>query len=195
LLAGCAEPATRPILVPENSPEATKPAPAATVAVDPSTLPELADPLPPLDGGRLIVAGPKDWVLPPRDPRWLARFQRDSSTAYPSILIRAEAHDGPDLTAETATQLAEQVQAELEKDAKSGSAPQVQPLLIGEFAGVQYVDERRTRANRVERLVLITARGSRRYSVELQALSGTRDKYRNAALAVAHGLKIQSPDA
>lgn len=209
LLAGCSETAG-PALVKDPPPgqSATAAAPATPAAAPTSAapaekpaelakeeLPKLADPLPPLDGGRLLVAGPEGWTLPPRDAKWLARFKLQGSNPYPIIYVNPseDAAGGADTTAATAAEFARQLQAELKQslEPKGQTVPMVKPLVVGDFAGAQYERQAKTTNAQLERLYLTTVRGGRRYTIEMHAIFGTLSNFRPYALAVAKGMKVE----
>jgi hypothetical protein len=195
---GSSEP---PALIPDSGPASVqKPVEAApqnsTALSSQEDLPPLADPLPPLDGGRVELAGPEGWHVPPRDPRWLAQFQLVANNPYPRILVHLpEEHEGSErVTAESAAafaaNLASQLRRELEP--KGMTVPDVEPLVMGDFAGAQYTRQATIKGKdqRLDRLFLVTVQGSRRYVVELDALYGTLSQFRGHALAVVDGMKF-----
>jgi hypothetical protein len=194
VLSGCGA-SNQPTLVRDPVPVQTGASKEAAGAIDPAKLPKLADPLPPLDGGRVEVAAPEEWKAASRDPRWLARFILAIGSQYPSILVTAEEAGQPtELNGDTVDGFAGQVRDELAKR-DSKSLPEVRPLVVDGFVGVYYEDSPRTRSAQLDRMTIATLAGGRKYTVELQALSGTLEKYRDAALAVALGMKFLKPEA
>ena len=63
-----------------------------TVEVD--ELPELDDPIGPLDQQRIEVAPPKGWHVPSKSSRWIVRFTPSEQMQYPSIIVTAEDYQG-----------------------------------------------------------------------------------------------------
>ena len=206
LYCGCSEPA--PTLVKEPAPgETPAVAPAESSAAAPASettaaeLPKLADPLPPLDEGRVEVAGPEGWSLPARDSKWLARFQLQPGDPYPTIFVNQpqERPTQADVTPENAAEFARQVQARLKQELEPQglTVPEVKPLVIGDFAGAEYERQATVKSKnlQLERLYLVTVQGGREYTIELHTLFGTLRQFRNYALAVAEGMKIHTDAA
>jgi hypothetical protein len=175
-----------------------RPAPRARPrdAVDVSTLPKLAPPLPPLDGGRVEVSIPDGWHLLPRDGKSLVRCQLSQQSAYPIIFVEAAASpdrtrlavgDLPELAAGLQQSLDEELSAEGFKLAED-----VVPVAFDGFAGVEYIRTAQSKGTQLERLFLVTVAGGRQYTVELRAILGTTEQFRPYALSVAHGLKFVS---
>jgi len=161
-----------------------------------ANLPKLGAPLPQaLDGGRVTISPPSGWEISPRDSRWLIRFQEDPHESYPSIIIKAEDATGSirDVTRESIHDFADQVAAEL-RQAKSQKTV-IEQVQVGSFVGVDY--ERRGKAKSdyktiiVERLILETVVGGRRYSIDLRTRDQDLHRYRPHALAVAGGMEFQ----
>jgi len=158
-------------------------------------LPKLGDPLPqPLDGGRVTIAPPAGWEISSRDSRFLIRFQEDPHESYPTIVVKAEDESGSirNVTRATVPDFAKQVAAEL-KESKSQKTV-IEEFEAGSFVGVDY--ERRGQAKHdyktiiVERLILETIVGGRRYSIDLRTRDQDLHKYRPHAFAVAAGMKF-----
>jgi hypothetical protein len=165
-----------------------------------SKLPKLGDPLPhPLDGGRVTIAPPTGWGISPRDSRFLVRFQEDPHESYPTIVVKAEDESGSmrNVTRETLHDFAKQVASEL-KESKSQKTV-IEEFEAGSFVGVNY--ERRGQVKRdyktiiVERLILETIVGGRRYSIDLRTRDQDLHKYRPHAFAVAAGMKFHEEGA
>lgn len=198
-LAGCGEPGG-PALVPDRPAAAPTADTAAADAAPADPRPALGEPME-LDQGRLTAAGPKGWARPPRDPKWLARFELSAGTPYPTILIHApvEVSGQKDVTQENAPEFARRLHAELKAElAASGyKVPEVKPVVLANFAGAEYSRQARLQGRNVnlDRLYLVTVWGGRQYTIELQALHGTETTFRPHALAVAEGLKFQAKAA
>jgi hypothetical protein len=183
LLAGCDGSQQAPL-----SPELT------TVKV--GELPELDDPIGPLDQQRIDVAPPKGWYVPSRSSRWIIRFAASEQARYPSIIVRAEDYPGIlDVTKENVGAFAEEVAAAFEKDDSAAKQSMtIAPIEIGRFVGVTY--RRRGRAPYgvkeiiVDRLLLETVVAGRKYTLELQTRDGDLERYRGYLFAVAAGIKF-----
>jgi hypothetical protein len=203
LVMGCSG-SSQP-LVPDAPPQAAtpsappstpqQPAEVPTAEAVPTTLPELGDTME-LDRGRLTAAGPADWSRPPRDPQWLARFLMTEGTPYPSLLIQQpqEYANQPDVTKDNAAEFARRLQEELRQDltAQGHKVPEVRPLVLKRFAGAEYSRQAKVQGSKLQldRLFLVTVSGGRKYTIELQAVHGSANRYRPHALAVAEGLKF-----
>lgn len=201
-LAGCGDPGG-PALVPDRP--AAAPA-AAADAVPANENPAVArrpalGPSMELDQGRLTAAGPEGWARPPRDPKWLARFELSAGTPYPTILVHTpvEVSGQADVSQENAPEFARRLQAELKQELSAAGfkVPEVKPLVLENFAGAEYSRQAKLQGRPVQldRLYLVTIHGGRQYTIELQALHGTETTFRPHALAVADGLKFQDQPA
>jgi hypothetical protein len=165
-----------------------------TVQLD--ELPELDDPIGPLDQQRIEVAPPKGWHVPSRSSRWIVRFTASEQTRYPSIIVRAEDYQGiVNVSKANVDEFAEEVAAALQKDQSAArQATTIAPIQIGPFVGVSY--QRRGRAPYglkeivVDRLLLDTVVAGRKYTIELQTRDGELDEYRPYLFAVAAGVKF-----
>lgn len=147
------------------------------------------DPLPPMDDGRVQVAPPKGWAVAPRGSKYLARFMPSEDTDYPTILLlAADCAAVTDATSENLKKLAAEVkQAESVKQAK--------PITIGDkFYGVLYrkINREKDSVNRViDRLMVSTVAGGRRYTLELRARSeGMQRDNQKYLYTVAHSLQF-----
>ncbi len=167
-----------------------------TVAAD--TLP-IGDYLPPLDGGKVEVAKPKDWTVPSRDKKYVVRFRRSSTSNFPRIHVTTEDDDWSgitDLTADNVAQFAKALQDKLDADESVTLIEPVIPMILGNQPVARYV--RRTRFKTaeksvtVERQILFTRGAGKIYIVDLQTPSGRIPAYRDAGYAVAASLKFQA---
>ena len=156
-------------------------------------LPELADPLPPLDGNRIEVSPPAGWQVPSRSSKWIARFKQRDDSSYPTILLTAVDYpDLPDVSAEADLKKFAALVAEAEK------VPEARPVEIGRFVGVAYRKlgkEPGTISSVVERFFLSTVVAGRKYTLELQTREGTLSTTRPNLMAVAKGIKFLAADA
>jgi len=171
--------------------------PEAPRASRPVELPRLGDYLPPLDRGRIEIAPPAGWHVPPRDNRFVARFTKSRGRSYPSIILRAEdAPETPDVTKEDVETFAAWLEKELDsKGDPQGNGPtRVTPVRTGGFVGAMYRKQGSTRVDIktivLDRLLMETVVGRRKYLLELRASEGTLEEYRPALLAVAGGMKF-----
>jgi hypothetical protein len=187
LMAGCDSP--RPVAAPRER----------QVVVSLDKLPELGDPIGPLDDERIEVAPPKGWHVPPRSSRWIIRFTPSERTRYPSIIVTGEDFEGVfNATRGNLDVLADQIAAAYETaESAAGQPTTTEPIEIGDFVGVS--SRRLGRAPYgmkeivVERLLLDTVVAGRRYTAELQTREGELETYRGYLLAVAGGMKFLRP--
>ncbi len=168
-----------------------------TRKISTANLPQLADPMPPVDEGRLEIAPPKKWHIPPRNPKWLARFQADPGSPYPMIFVTVDSAENLfHVTRDNLDELAEQVRKELRADPDTKQlAAGVQPVTIGDFRGVLYRRWGRTSGRVMERWMLETVANGRRYTVELRAREGLAEEYQPQLFAVASGMKFSQGDS
>lgn len=187
--AGCGEapPGAKPVDAPAK--RAEKP---GIKQAAPDQIAEPGDPLPPLDKGRLQLSGPKDWVAAPREKKYLAQFITRPGISYPRIMVNAEAADGEaDLTAENVAALAKRLKRSLEDDSEkvSASIQSPAPLQIGDRYWVEHVRRAHAKDKPLERLLLVTIAGGRKYTVELRAYVGLAAAHRSEALSVAASMQ------
>lgn len=165
----------------------------------------LGDAMPPLDGGRLELARPQDWVAAARDKKFVAQFTAKQGAAYPRIMVTAESAEGSEeLTAKNVKAFAKEVQNQFETlanndedgeraagddDPSYTAIPPVTPLKLGDRYWVETTRKAFAKFKELERLILVTVIDGRRYTVELRSLSGSPQSYRPQALAVASSLK------
>lgn len=157
---------------------------------DPAKLPALDEPFGPLDDGRLKVAPPKGWFTPSRSSKYLVRFQATQSSTYPTVIVTGEDEETIfEVTAENVAQFAAKVAAGLQKEGAELTAP-VKPVKVGNRYATVYERTARSGRNYLERMLLDTVVGGRRYTVELRALEGTLSQYRGYGLAVLAGIEF-----
>jgi hypothetical protein len=156
-------------------------------------LPELGDYLPPLDEGRLELAPPKDWAVAPRSSKYIVRFQADTNSAYPSVLVVGSTSERfKAVTAENLEAFAKAVAAELES---AGTKTTVKMGRVGNLVGVTYTRRARIKGDFggiVERLFFDTVVGGRRYQFELRCppeMVGLAEPY---FFAIVNGAKVAS---
>ena len=147
--------------------------------IDTTTLPPLGEYTPPLDGGRIEIAGPKGWELVARTKGYVVRFLGSSDDQYPMILVKAEdAATGP-LTAENVVAFAESM------------AP-AQPAVIGPYTGVLQLKRAKEpdSIDRIlERLIFTTIVGNRTYSLELRTRQDRLQECQDMLFAAVAGMR------
>jgi hypothetical protein len=163
VLAGCgksAEPAAAPTGQPPE--EGIK----RRLAED---LPAVSAYLPPLDDGRVEIAGPEGWIQLPSTSKWLVAFAPDKARAYPRIQVAAADSPLPvlgDLSEENAGQFVTVFDEPYRK--KRRSLPEsAKPIVLG---GTVYI--RQVRLVQIEKKKLVlqwlaTVQQGRMYAVEL----------------------------
>lgn len=179
---------------PDGGPAPSRPGAAAPAARQISTknLPKLGPPIAPVDEGRLEVAPPANWHVPPRSRRWLVRFQADPGSPYPMIFGTVEDSDGVfHLTRENLQEFADHVRRELRADPDTQRlAAGVQPVVIGDFHGTLYRRWGRSGGRVMERWMLETVANGRHYTLELRSREGLADEYLPHLYAVAARLNF-----
>lgn len=162
-----------------------------------ASLPKTAQELPSLDEGRLEVPTPHDWQWRPKERDILARFHLKGRSGMPQIIVKLDAQfqsPVPDVTAANVAQYSDSVQADLDqRDSKQVEG--CKPLILGSNAWARYVLPGKLPGKQVatiERQILKTTRGGRTYTVELQVPIKELLKYRDAAYAVAAGMRFSA---
>jgi hypothetical protein len=165
-------------------------------------LPALAEYLPPVDDGKLEIAGPEGWILLPGTSKYLASWAPDKEHAYPRISVAADDSPLPvlgDLTEENAAQFVQILDEPYKK--KRASLPEpAKPIALGETLFIRQVRLVSVAKKKLALQWLGTVRGGRLYTVELfcevdpkaddyaTALTAARD----FGYAVAAGLRTAS---
>ncbi len=162
---------------------------AEPISVSLENPPPLGDLVGPLDEGRIEVAAPRGWYVPPRSDSWIIRFQASRGTPYPTILLSATDHQGVyHVTAENVAVFAERRREEL---AAASPAAAVEPVQVGGLVGAAYRlrGEERDGVRRrvVERIFLETVVAGRMYTFELRTLPDETAACRPYLMAVAAG--------
>ncbi|MDD4789524.1 MAG: hypothetical protein PHO07_20335 [Pirellulales bacterium] len=149
--------------------------------IDVAGLPPLRPYEPPLDSGRVEIAGPAGWRVAPRYGDYVIRFQGSDEELYPMILVTAEDHAGEALTAETVGPFAQQ------------AAPKgAKPVAIGSCVGAVYLKhgkDPRSIDQVLDRLFWTGVLAGRRYTLELRTRQGQSPQYEKLLFAVAAGLQ------
>ncbi len=184
-VAGCEQPAGDP-----GTPRSA--AAPQTLRIDVKSLPKVGSPIAPIDEGRLEVAPPGNWHVPPRDRRWLARFQADPGSPYPMIFVTAEDSDATfHVTRDNLDEFVAQVRKELLADADTQRlVAGLQPVEVGSFRGTLYRRWGKSGTRVMERWMLETVANGRRYTLELRSREGLADEYLPHLYAVASGMKF-----
>ncbi len=200
-VAGCTSsspPATDEGGQPTSSPAAQSGGPTAYALGDLKV--GLADYLPPLDDGRIEIAGPKDWQVGARQTGYVVWFHRykDAQT-LPQIRVKVE--DAPaeapqDVTKENVEAFAKWLSGHVQKDLKTPDEliEQVRPLILGDNAFGRYVRLGRYRGAGAEQHMLVTIRGGRMYTLQELVIAGDLGKpdIRDAAYVVGASMKFTS---
>lgn len=188
LLLGCGGPAG------QGSAEKRDPVdePAADpVTTDVAALPKLGDYLPPLDKGRIEVAVPEGWYVPPASSKYVVRFQPSETVRYPCVVVTAEdCREGgiSTVTRENVGEFAEQVASSLKKERSA-----VRPFEVGDFVGVAYRKrgkEPHSVSKILELFYLDTVVAGRRYSIHLRSSEGSLETDRPFLYTVVGGIKF-----
>ena len=193
LWSGCSKPRKAPVSTRSTS-------------VEIGELPALGAPMGPLDDGRIRVAPPEDWSIPPRSSQWIVRFKESDNLKYPSILITAEDYENVfNVTRANVGEFARQISDALTEDNTTARLSEnIEPVEIGDLMYIAY--QRRAKVTSagksvvLDRLFLETVAAGRKYTIELRTRTGTIDKYRPYVHAVAGGIEFlaanpEPPDA
>lgn len=189
VLSGCSGSATGPA-------GSTQGTPANVRTADPAALPEVADPTPPLDGGRLTVRIPAGWDMAPRSNKYLMRFVETRGETYPSIIITADDYSGTHRVTGSnveafASELASQYAAQ-ESTARLAAA--IEPIQVGRFVGIttqrRSLVETEYKKITVEQLLLETVADGRKYTIELRTRDGDSQRYSPYLLATAASIQF-----
>ena len=166
-----------------DHPEAPPAAPKSPVRqIDGAGLPALGEYTPPLDAGRIEIAGPEGWQLAPRVKDYVVCFRGSSDDQYPLVVVKAEDASTEPLTRETAVEFAKSL-------ATDGTA---QPAAIGEQVGALQLKRSKAPGSIdqiVERLIFTTVYGKRTYIVELRVRQGQVQEYQDMLFAVVAGMR------
>ena len=155
--------------------------------------------MPPVDGGSLQVQTPEGWTTSTEGSEALVSMNPDES-GYPTIFIIAS-ESGRKILVKNFTK--SNVKAEAERLAATLKAEGVEltrsvnpvkidmrdfdPVYVLRYSLSGAAEDSETK---FDRLILLFAQGGRRYQVELRALQGTLEEYRNALYAVAGSMRV-----
>ena len=150
--------------------------------IDTGGLPALGEYAPPLDSGRIEIAGPEGWELVGRTKGYVVRFVASSDDTYPMILVKAEEASTEPLTRESVVAFASGLGAD-------GTA---QPVVIGDRVGVlqlKHGKEPNTIDRILERLIFTTVVGKRTYLMELRTRQDRVSESQDMLFAVVAGMR------
>jgi hypothetical protein len=152
----------------------------------------IGDYMPPLEGGRLEIAPPKNWSFSRAGSDYLVGFHPAGSTLndLPRILISVESspYDGvEELQATNAEHLVQSIQETLASDRLKSPAAIV---TLGGRTWIEYVGLAKNRGTLVARQILQTVFDGRLYQVQLEAPDQYFDSQRTAGSAVAASAKF-----
>jgi len=188
LLLGCGGP-SGPGSAQRPSPEDDEDeVPAMT---DVAALPTLGDYLPPLDKGRIEIAVPEGWYVPPASSKYVVRFQPTETIKYPCVVVTAEDYQEGGIstvTRKNAREFADQVASSLKKERSA-----VQPFEVGGFIGVAYRKrgkEPQSVSKILELFYLDTVVAGRKYSIHLRSREGSLEMDQPFLYTVVGGIKF-----
>lgn len=151
-----------------------------------------------LDGGRIELPAPKNWSPLARDSKFVVRFFKEDPNGLPRIEITAEDKVLGGLstvTADNVRQFAQVVADELQ--GKKLIEPVI-PMVIGSTPCARYVLKVELKMAKqgsvvAERQTLVVPRGGRLYTIHLLVWPNALLADRDAAYAVAAGLRAPQP--
>ncbi len=167
-----------------------------------SELPAVSESLPPLDDGRIEIAGPESWNPLSRSSKYLTGFVEGKASELPRIVVTADEPPAPNLgdtTEENAKVLATLLDAQLRKDRAKRIPERCLPIVLGETTFIRHVRLASLGGDPAVIQSLQTIRGGRMYTVELicainaadgrEYVKSLKDK-RDYGYAVAANLKF-----
>lgn len=167
-----------------------------------SELPGVSEYLPPLDDGRIEIAGPAGWKPLSRSSKYLTGFVEGKASDLPRIVVTADEPPAPNLgntTEENAKVLATLLDAQLRKDRTKRIPERCLPIVLGDTTFIRHVRLASLGGDPAVIQSLQTIRGGRMYTVELicavnaadgrEYVKSLTDK-RNYGYAVAANLKF-----
>ena len=178
---------------PTRTPQAGSAPSTATSGEDAPKIPladlrqKIAEYMPPLEGGALLIAPPKGWDFSRAGSDYLVGFHPANASLndLPRILVSAE--DTPyagieNLDADNAQDFAQQVASTLSGE-ELRSRPRV--VTLGDRVWVEHVALRKSRNTPAPRQVLQTVVNGRLYKIILEAFDREFSRLRDSAFAVA----------
>jgi len=184
LLAGCGAPSD------QGSAE-TRPGTTSAGAAKERDLPKLGDYLPPLDKGRIELAPPEGWYVPPASSKYVVRVQKSRTSMYPSVIVTAEDYRGEgifNVSSENVGKFAEQIAAALKKDRSA-----VKRFERGNFVGVAHAKRGKVTTpvtKIIEMLRLETVVAGRKYRIELRSEDRSLQRDQPYLFAVVDGIRF-----
>jgi hypothetical protein len=133
-------------------------------------LPAVTDYLPPLDDGRIEIAGPDGWNTLQRSSKYLAGFVKGKASELPRIVVTASdppTANLPDTTEQNADGLATVLDSQLHKDTRKIVPEHCLPIVLGDHTYVRHVRLASLGGDPAVIQSLQTIRGGRMYTVEL----------------------------
>jgi hypothetical protein len=135
-----------------------------------SELPVVDDYLPPLDDGRIEIAGPEGWNPLPRSSKYLAGFVKGRASDLPRIVVTVG--DPPaaklaDTNEKNADMLAALLSAELRKDTTKRVPERCLPIVLGQHVFIRHVRLASLGGDPAVIQSLQTVRSGKLYTVEL----------------------------
>jgi hypothetical protein len=170
-------------------------------------LPAVGDYLPPLDGGKVEVAGPAGWNLLPRDSKYLVRFVKGQPNGLPRLLLYVEDSPNTEL-ADVSAENAEAWGTWFDKHLASQSQVDVTepnlPIQLGPTVFLRHVRLAKLSGTPVVIQSLQTVQAERLYKVELVCAVDSPDrrdyeasltKFRDDGYTVAAHMKFAAKAA
>jgi hypothetical protein len=200
VFAGCPGPSERPATVAKPPDRSAPEGDFIRRPID--DLPEVEDHLPPLDEGRVQIAGPVEWRPLPRSSKSLASFVKGKASELPRITVTVgdpPAADLGDTSEENVEQLSAALDAQLRRDSAKIVPEPCLPIILGERAFVRHVRLATMAGDPAVIQSLQTIAGGRLYTVELICFVNAPDRrqyekslkeHRDQGYAVAANMKF-----
>jgi hypothetical protein len=156
----------------------------------------------PVDEGRIEVSPPtlstsegqQEWRREFSSRKGVVFLCRATDKApYPRIYVHAADYPGLDrVTSDDAQEFAGAIRSQLRLE-RSDDQRAVAPIVIGDFAGATYSGRGADKGRDLELATIVTVSKGRKYSLELHADPGTREKYTPHLQAMAGGINFSPP--
>lgn len=186
LLAGCGAPS-------DQGSGGTRAGATSAGAAKERDPPKLGDYLPPLDKGRIELAPPEGWYVPPASSKYVVRVQKSRAAMYPSVIVTAEDYQGEgifNVSSENVSKFAEQMAAALKKNKSA-----VKRFERGKFVGAAHAKRGKVRTpvtKIIEILCLETVVAGRKYRIELRSEDGSLQRDQPYLFAVVDGIRFRA---
>lgn len=153
--------------------------------------------MPPLEGGAVEVAAPKDWEWGRAGSNYLVGFHPVGASLndLPRILLAADDSPWPGIEEVDSTNAADFVQQVAEKLKDDQLRSPAAAVTLGGRTWCEHVELRKSRETLVARQVLQTVVNGRLYSIRLEVFDRQLSGYRNTARAVAASCRFSTPAA